>query len=175
MNSPRLQHTWPDQECRLLTVIGPGGVGKNLPLAVEAARARVGGFAHGVWFVDLAPVATADLAPGIILRVLDAPDRGATTLSAVAELSARQGTMLLVLDNASTPGTQPICGLRRCTLAPGLKLLLTSRARARICARSGRSRWAGLHTPPVQELLEPADELPCCPPASPLPSGVGDV
>ena len=48
-----------DPACRLLTVIGPGGMGKTR-LAIQAARRQTDVFAHGVWFVDLAPVSVAD-------------------------------------------------------------------------------------------------------------------
>jgi len=47
------------QDCRLVTVLGPGGVGKTR-LAIETARA-VPGFADGVAFVSLAPVAAPTL------------------------------------------------------------------------------------------------------------------
>ena len=47
--------------CRLLTLTGPGGIGKTR-LALEAARASEVGaaFTNGVYFVPLQPVSTAD-------------------------------------------------------------------------------------------------------------------
>ena len=45
-----------DPTCRLLTILGPGGMGKTR-LAIQAARSAADTFAHGVCFVDLAPIA----------------------------------------------------------------------------------------------------------------------
>ena len=49
-----------DPDCRLLTLAGPGGVGKTR-LALEAAAEQIGNFADGVAFVPLASVSSADL------------------------------------------------------------------------------------------------------------------
>jgi predicted ATPase len=53
--------------CRLLTLVGPGGAGKTrLALRAAARAAESGAFAHGVHFVPLQPLASAELiAPGV--------------------------------------------------------------------------------------------------------------
>src|SRR5262249_15358533 len=43
--------------CRLLTLLGPGGIGKTR-LAIELAGISLSLFAHGVYFVALQPIAT---------------------------------------------------------------------------------------------------------------------
>jgi predicted ATPase/DNA-binding SARP family transcriptional activator len=150
--------------CRLLTVVGPGGVGKTR-LAIEAARARIGSLAHGVWFIDLAPVASPDLVPEITLRVLDAPQRG--TNSAQRELLSylRDKTLLLVVDNCEhlLPAADLLVEMLH--EAPGLKVLATSRTRL-----NRREEWlqplAGLAAPPLPELAEPGGNAPATlPPA----------
>ncbi len=49
-----------DPACRLLTLLGPGGIGKSR-LAVQAAYQQSDQFADGVYFVPLTPIHSADL------------------------------------------------------------------------------------------------------------------
>ncbi len=85
-------------EYRLVTVTGPGGVGKTR-LACEVARRAVARFANGVWLVELAAVQDPAQVPAAIMTAMGipgSPDSPPTqTLAAV--LSRRQ--LLLVLDN----------------------------------------------------------------------------
>jgi non-specific serine/threonine protein kinase len=83
---------------RLVTLTGPGGVGKTR-LALEAARRIAPTFPNGVWLVDLAPLADAALVPQAVATVLgvhEAPGRDLTQ-RLIAALRDRAG--LLVLDN----------------------------------------------------------------------------
>jgi predicted ATPase/DNA-binding SARP family transcriptional activator len=114
-------------EHRLVTVTGPGGAGKTR-LAIEAA-ARVGdAFPDGVWFVDLAQVATPEMAAEAITSAmrLAASATPNTTDALVARL--RPETTLIVLDNcehlADAAGRLSV---RLLAAAPGLRILATSR------------------------------------------------
>jgi predicted ATPase/DNA-binding CsgD family transcriptional regulator len=85
-------------EYRLVTVTGPGGVGKTR-LAAEVAERVIGRFADGVWLVELATVldpAQVPAATAAALGVREQPGVAVTDL--LAGLLARQ-QMLLVLDN----------------------------------------------------------------------------
>jgi predicted ATPase/DNA-binding SARP family transcriptional activator len=93
-----------DPDCRLLTLVGPGGIGKT-HLALEAASAQVDGFEHGVFFVPLAPLQSADAIVPTVARALDFAFY--TGAASGVEVEPRQQlldylrhkSMLLVLDN----------------------------------------------------------------------------
>jgi hypothetical protein len=80
---------------RLVTLTGPGGVGKTR-LAIEVAKRVAGEFADGVAFVDLAPLRDAGLVLGAIARRLGVDERDATPLADLLAVSLR-GRRLLVL------------------------------------------------------------------------------
>jgi non-specific serine/threonine protein kinase len=83
---------------RLLTLTGPGGVGKTR-LAVELARRTAADFADGAVFVPLAAVRDPSLVPGEIAAALGLQDsRGTPLLDHVAaSLTGRR--VLLIIDN----------------------------------------------------------------------------
>jgi predicted ATPase/DNA-binding XRE family transcriptional regulator len=83
-----------DDRARLLTLTGPGGVGKTR-LAVAIATELGDAFPDGIAWIELAPVSDPLLIPGTILRSLGEVQSRDSSLREV--LSQRQ--MLLVLDN----------------------------------------------------------------------------
>lgn len=119
-----------DPHVRLVTLTGPGGIGKTrlaLAAAAEAATA-LGGAA----FVPLGSITDAELVPSTIATALGAVERpGEATLEAlVTQLRTRR--LLLVLDNFEQllPAGPMLSDLL--AAAPGLTLLVTSRAVLRL-------------------------------------------
>lgn len=111
---------------RLLTLVGPPGIGKSR-LALAAAANLVSAFAHGVWFVDSAPICDPTLVLPAIADVLDVRDAGDRSLSANLKAYLRERRLLLVLDNFEhvLPAAADIADLLAC--CPDLVVLVTSR------------------------------------------------
>ena len=146
-----------DPACRLLTILGPGGMGKTR-LAIQAARSEADRFAHGACFVDLAPIASAEQLAEAILRTLQVPSQGATEpdQQVISYLADKQ--MLLVLDNyeqlltGPEPDRRDGYGLvtKMLGAAPRVKLLVTSRARLNV-----RAEWLA----PLEGLAAPEEDV----------------
>ena len=85
---------------RLLTLIGPGGVGKTrLALAVAELLRDDPAFPDGVWFVDLAPLPGPEAVPSAIVRALGVQELDGRTALDVLESALVSHRLLLVLDN----------------------------------------------------------------------------
>ena len=83
---------------RLVTVTGPGGVGKTR-LAGQVARAVAGRFADGAWLAELALVSDPAQVPGVVAAALGVPGQpGVPPAEVLARVLARR-QLLLVLDN----------------------------------------------------------------------------
>jgi hypothetical protein len=95
---------------RLVTLTGPGGVGKSR-LAVEAARRLATGFTDGVRFVDLAAVPSADLVAAAVAVGLGLSTSAGRLLTDVQSY-LRTRRLLLVLDNF-----EQVVGARCCPAA----------------------------------------------------------
>src|SRR5271170_4475511 len=82
---------------RLLTIVGPGGIGKT-SVVLAAAEESVSTYTDGVWLIDLAPLADSRLVPSALASVLGLEIRSDNPLPGlITALKDRQ--MLLVLDN----------------------------------------------------------------------------
>jgi non-specific serine/threonine protein kinase len=116
---------------RLVTLTGPGGVGKTR-LAIEAAAGLTEDFPAGVAFVDLAPVHDPELVLPTIAQTLGVRETGGRPLGATlaAALGARR--LLLVLDNLEQvlPAKPELAALL--VACPKLTILATSRALLRL-------------------------------------------
>jgi len=83
---------------RLVSLVGPGGVGKSR-LAIRAATDLARGFKDGSWLVQLAEVRDPDLVPNAVLAALDLRDQAATEPPALLLSYLRDKRLLLVVDN----------------------------------------------------------------------------
>jgi predicted ATPase/class 3 adenylate cyclase/Tfp pilus assembly protein PilF len=112
---------------RLVTLTGSGGTGKTR-LSLQVAAELLDHFDHGVWFVELAPLADPELIPQIILSAIGVNEQpGKTPLELLKEYLHERKT-LIVLDNcehlieASARVTNTLLNG-----APGVKILASSR------------------------------------------------
>jgi predicted ATPase/DNA-binding CsgD family transcriptional regulator/DNA-binding XRE family transcriptional regulator len=118
-----------ESQTRLLTLTGPGGVGKTR-LALQIATDLRDAFVDGVWFIDLAPLSDPDLVPAVIARALGY-ESGAAPL-AVLTRALRDQHALLLLDNFEhLAGAAPVV-VQLLAAAPHLTILATSRAPLRL-------------------------------------------
>ncbi|MCX6048515.1 MAG: BTAD domain-containing putative transcriptional regulator [Chloroflexi bacterium] len=127
---------------RLLTFVGPGGMGKTR-LAIEVGRARLAAFADGVFFVPLAPISTADALVGAIAAALGITLQGSDLRRALFQ-SLRQKQLLLILDNfehllvqgTAPNGNQPLGAVDLVVdlmnAAPLVQIIVTSRERLKL-------------------------------------------
>jgi transcriptional regulator with XRE-family HTH domain len=118
-------------EVRLLTLTGPGGVGKTR-LALEVAGRSRGAFADGVVFVPLAPLRDASLLPSVLAETLGVRDVAGQTLQETLEQHLRDKQMLLLLDNFEHLLSAALLVANLFEACPELTVLATSRAPLRL-------------------------------------------
>ena len=117
-------------EMRLVTLIGPGGIGKTR-LALEAGERARAGFPDGVFFVSLASLRDPQLVADAVARALDVHSGEMDPMDDLRSFLAER-RCLLILDNfeqlleAAPLVTELLGG------SPGLKVVVTSRAALRL-------------------------------------------
>ncbi|HET6445949.1 MAG TPA: protein kinase [candidate division Zixibacteria bacterium] len=113
-------------ECRLVTLTGPGGVGKTR-LAIEVASSVQSYYRDRSCFVDLAPVLNPDLVAGRIARSLgikEGPSRSA--MDSIKD-HMRDQQCLLLLDNYEQIASSAPIIIQLIASLPGITILVTSR------------------------------------------------
>lgn len=113
-------------EVRLVTLTGPGGVGKTR-LALRIAGDLTAAFREGVAFVPLASVADPDLVPAAIASALGVRDAAGGSLVDRLAAFLRERSLLLVVDNFEHLVTAAPLLTDLLAAAPRLTVLVTSR------------------------------------------------
>ena len=118
-------------DVRVVTLTGPGGVGKTR-LALEVARESAEDFPDGAVFVPLAPVGDPALVLPTIARSLGVSEVGGQPLLETLHSYLQDKRLLLVLDNFEQvlDAAPDMAGL--IASCPGLRVLATSRAPLRV-------------------------------------------
>lgn len=144
-------------DLRLVTLQGPGGVGKTR-LALEVARRTESDFAHGACFVPLAPVRDHTLVPATVARMLGVAENSLVPLAERLKDVLRASHVLLVLDNVEHLADAVSPWLADLLLdCPRLRVLATSRSPLRL---SGEQRFL---VSPLPVLDSDAGVLPSSP------------
>lgn len=112
---------------RVVSLVGPGGVGKTR-LAIRAATDLGRGFRAGAWLVSLAEVREAGAVSHAVIAALDLRTQGATDPLSVLLGYLKEKELLLVVDNCEhlLSVVADLVGVL-VAAAPGLKILTTSR------------------------------------------------
>ncbi len=112
---------------RLVSLVGPGGVGKTR-LAIRAAADLARGFPAGAWLVELADLRDPGLVGHAVMAALDLRDQAATEPLALLRSYLRDKRLLLVVDNCEhllDAAARLLTEVMRA--APGVQVIATSR------------------------------------------------
>ncbi|GAC1418645.1 MAG: hypothetical protein NVSMB64_28250 [Candidatus Velthaea sp.] len=119
-------------ESRLVSLCGPGGIGKTR-LAAQIGAEISGRFADGVWFVDLAAITDPTLVPSTLAALFGVSDIGAShIMERIAAVLAPKAT-LLIFDNCEQV-VQAVAALADALLraCPNVRIIATTREALRI-------------------------------------------
>lgn len=140
-------------DVRLLTLTGPGGVGKTR-LALEVAGAVIDHYPDGVWLVDLAALTDERLVPQAVASSLGISDMPAEALIETVARTLENKSLLVVLDNCEhLLGACQSVAHRLLQSCAAVRILATSRQSLDI---PGETAWRV----PSLELPQPGNGAP---------------
>lgn len=113
--------------CRLVTLTGPGGVGKTR-LALAVAQALSKGYLDGVWFVDIAPLQSPENFSNTLASALRIQEEPSKPIEDTIAAAIGNREMLLILDNCEHVADAVARLLDQLlSVSAGLHVLATSR------------------------------------------------
>lgn len=113
-------------QVRLLTLTGPGGIGKTR-LALQLGAELLTYFENGVYFVDLSDIRQPEQLMGAIARALSLKELSGVAIDTTLKNYLKTRNLLLILDNFEQLINAALQVKELLQVAPSLKVIVTSR------------------------------------------------